>query len=70
VHLAAGAAKNTGYVRAPVLRARVASSKHVSPFLTVGEGCISLVAEVEPRPLHPAEATALEGPLPREKRCF
>ena len=44
--------------------------RSLGPFSTVGEGCISLVTEVEPRPLHPAEATALVGPLPRETRCF
>ena len=55
-HLAEGAAKDTGYVRATVFPARIASSKHISPlasvrsfglFSTLGEGRISLVAEVE-----------------------
>jgi hypothetical protein len=76
-HLAEGAAGDTGYVHATVLPARVPSSKHFSPlatvrllwlFSTVGDGCISLVSEVEPRPLY--KATALVGPLPREKQSF
>jgi len=57
-HLAGSTAKDTGHVRATVFRARVASSKHVSqlatvrllrPFPTIGEGRISLMAEVEKR---------------------
>ena len=48
----------------------LATVRSLGLFSTVGEGCISLVAEIEPRPLHPAEATALVGPLPREKRSF
>ena len=78
-HLAQCAAKNTEYVHATVLPSCFPSSKYFSPlatvrslelFSTVGGGCISLLAEVEPRPLHPAEATALVGPLPRGKRSF
>ena len=50
------------YLSSPTVRS-------LGPFSTVGEGCIPL-DEVEPRPLHPAEATTLVGPLPREKRSF
>jgi len=57
-HLADRSANDTGHVRATVFRARVASSKHVSQlatvrslrlFPTIGEGRLSLMAEVEKR---------------------
>jgi len=44
----------------------ISTVQSLGPFSTVGEGCISLVAEVEPRSLHPTEATALVRPLRRE----
>jgi len=79
-HLAEGAAKDTGYVRATVLPARVASSKHFSPlatvrslgpFSTIGEDRISLMAEVQYLDLCTRRRRkALVVPLPREKRCF
>jgi len=78
-HVDEGAAKDTGYVNATVFPACFATSKDVlllatvrslELFYTIGGGCISLLAEVEPRPLHPAEATALVGPLPREELSF
>jgi len=55
-HLAESTAKDTGHVRATVFQARVASSNHFSPlatvhsfglFSTIGEGRISLMAEVK-----------------------
>ena len=72
-HLAEGAVKDTGYVHATVLLASflpLSAVRSLGLFSTVGEGCISLVAEVGARPLHPAEVTALVGSLPREKRSF
>ena len=55
-HLAESTAKDSGHVRSTVFQGRVTSSKHVSPlatvrllepFSTIGEGRISLMAEVE-----------------------
>jgi len=54
-HLAGSTAKDTGHVRATVFRARVTSSKQLATvrllrlFPTIGEGRISLMAEVEKR---------------------